>query len=94
MKYEGDSDTSSPANPWKNPEKPGKETGETRKPMNNCCHSNFKDGHQLLLVWKLARYIIIILMITGGTRGVMVIVVGNGHSDTGSSPGRDWLHFT
>ena len=27
-------------------------------------------------------------------RGVMVIVVGNGHGDTSSNPGRDWLHFT
>ena len=26
--------------------------------------------------------------------GVMVIVVGNGHGDTSSNPGRDWLHFT
>ena len=26
---------------------------------------------------------------TGGARGVMVIVVGNGHSDTSSNPGRD-----
>ena len=30
----------------------------------------------------------------GGARGVMVIVLGNGHSDTSSNPGRDWLHFT
>ena len=30
----------------------------------------------------------------GGTRGVMVIVVGNGHGDTSSNPGQDWLHFT
>ena len=29
----------------------------------------------------------------GGARGVMVIVVGNGHSDTSSNLGRDWLHF-
>ena len=27
-------------------------------------------------------------------RGVMVIVVGNGHGDTNSNPGWDWLHFT
>ena len=27
-------------------------------------------------------------------RGVVVIVVGNGHGDTSSNPGRDWLHFT
>ena len=25
--------------------------------------------------------------------GVPVIVVGNGHGDTSSNPGRDWLHF-
>ena len=30
----------------------------------------------------------------GGAHGVMVIVVGNGHGDTNSNPGRDWLHFT
>ena len=30
----------------------------------------------------------------GGARGVMVIVVGNGHGDTISNPGRDSLHFT
>ena len=29
-----------------------------------------------------------------GARGVMAIVVGNGHGDTSSNPGRDWLHFT
>ena len=27
-------------------------------------------------------------------RGVMVIVAGNGHGDTSSNPGPDWLHFT
>ena len=26
---------------------------------------------------------------TGSARGVMVIVVGNGHGDTSSNPGRD-----
>ena len=30
----------------------------------------------------------------GGSRGVVVIVVGNGHGDTSSNPGRDLLHFT
>ena len=29
----------------------------------------------------------------GGARGVLLIVVGNGHGDTSSNPGRDWLHF-
>ena len=28
-----------------------------------------------------------------GARGVMVIVVGNGHGDSSSNPGREWLHF-
>ena len=32
--------------------------------------------------------------VSGGARGVMVIVVGIGHGDTSSNPGRDWLHFT
>ena len=30
----------------------------------------------------------------GGARGVMVIVVRNGHGDTSSNPLRDSLHFT
>ena len=30
----------------------------------------------------------------GSARGVMVIVVGNGHGDTSSNSWRDWLHFT
>ena len=29
----------------------------------------------------------------GVARGVVVIVVGNGHGDTSSNPGRDLLHF-
>ena len=36
----------------------------------------------------------IYIYIYGSARGVMVIVVGNGHGDTSSNPGRDWLHFT
>ena len=32
--------------------------------------------------------------IKGGACGVMVIVVGNGHGDTSSYPGRDWLYVT
>ena len=33
------------------------------------------------------------IIISGGARGVIVIVVGNGHGDTSSNPGRDRLHF-
>ena len=39
-------------------------------------------------------WIIKITKARGGARGVTVIVVGNGHGDTSSNPGRDWLHFT
>ena len=31
---------------------------------------------------------------SGCARGVVVIVVGNGHGNTSSNPGWDWLHFT
>ena len=31
---------------------------------------------------------------SGGASGVMVIVAENGHDDTSSNPGPDWLHFT
>ena len=31
-----------------------------------------------------------IIIIASGARGVMVIVVGYGHDDTSSNPGRDW----
>ena len=43
-----------------------------------------------------SRYYILVQTNTvyGGARGVMVIVVGNGHGDSSSNPGRDWLHFT
>ena len=37
---------------------------------------------------------IIDAIIMGGARGVMVIVIGNGHVDMSSNPGWDWLHFT
>ena len=34
-------------------------------------------------------YTLKLTYILGGARGVMVIVVGNGHGDTSSNPGRD-----
>ena len=33
------------------------------------------------------------IIMCGGARGVMVIVVGYGHGDTSSNPGPDWLNF-
>ena len=32
-------------------------------------------------------------MISGGFRGAMVIIVGNGHGDSSSSPALGCLHF-
>ena len=43
---------------------------------------------------SLSLYIYIYISQLGGTSGVMVIVVGNGHGDTSSNPERYWLHFT
>ena len=31
--------------------------------------------------------------LSGGARGVIVIVLGNEHGDTSSNPGRDWFIF-
>ena len=46
-----------------------------------------------MLVKKLNYDELSSLVIFGGARGVVVIVVGNGHGDTSSNTGRDWLHF-
>ena len=48
--------------------------------------NSFKDNHLQTIYLK--------IIYIGGARGVMVIVIGNGHDDTSSNPGRDWLHFT
>ena len=34
------------------------------------------------------------VIVKRGARGIMVIVLGSGHGDTSSNPGRDRLHFT
>ena len=47
--------------------------------------------------WRVYSSIYIYIYISffyGGAHGVMVIVQGNGHGDTSSIPGWDWLHFT
>ena len=48
---------------------------------------------------SLYSYLVKILFVTehdwwGGACGVMGIFTGNGHGDTSSNSGRDWLHFT
>ena len=50
--------------------------------------SNKKNIHEM--VWKILTNV----NKYGGSRGVVVIAVGNEHGDTSSNPGRDWLHFT
>ena len=44
-------------------------------------------------LWQ-EKYMLLLVTYMGGACGVMVIVVGNGHGDTSSNPGRDWFHFT
>ena len=44
----------------------------------------------IIIIWlHIHKHIVL-----GDACGVMVIVGGNGHGDTSSNPGRDWLHFT
>ena len=54
--------------------------------------------HNFLISQPNSKYLSLLLLsfvvVVVGTRGVMVIVVGNGYRDTSSNPGRDWLHFT
>ena len=41
------------------------------------------------MIGRLVVFYGISTIVLGGARGVMVIVVGNGHGDTSSNPGRD-----
>ena len=55
----------------------------------NSVHEGYKN-----MVNYVGYFCSLLITIRGGARGVMVTVVGNGHGDTSSNPGRDWLHFT
>ena len=61
------------------------------KKQNKTCNDNSK-----IAIWALVKMVAedTRFIIPSGARGVMVIVAGNGHGDTSSNPGRDWLHFT
>ena len=50
--------------------------------------------HTRTNVYSASQFRIRCLYHLGGARGVMVLVVGNGHGNTSSNPGRDWLHCT
>ena len=47
----------------------------------------------LLKFWNIYCLRLVTSICNGGARGVVVIVVGNGHGDMNSNPGCDWLHF-
>ena len=51
--------------------------------------SEFWDQFALIHICGHCVQVYVLLIMTGGARGVMVIVVGNGHGDTSSNPGRD-----
>ena len=51
--------------------------------------SEIDDCHITVFTLFQYIYIYIYIYIYGGARGVMVIVVGNGHGDKSSNPGRD-----
>ena len=48
-------------------------------------YQSFEKGARGVMVIGGARGV----MVIGGERGEMVIIVGNGHGDTSSNPGRD-----
>ena len=51
-------------------------------------------AHPFYFIYILTNIYLYFILYFGGACGVMVIVVGNGHGDTSSNPGRNWLHFT
>ena len=70
-----------------------------RNTRNYICENQITWGHicllRIIIISSCLNHIgVYKLLVSGGARGVMVIVVGNGHGDTSSKPGRDWLHFT
>ena len=73
---------------------------EVNKCVRTCiwlCLLCFVFTYALLLLISLWLYNISYKQLTRelrGARGVMVIIGGNGHGDSSSNPGRDWLHFT
>ena len=66
---------------------------ELFKILNDCQQQLAHDFYQSL-VESMIRHSQTITDVHGGARGVMVIVIGNGHGDMSSNPSRDWLHFT
>ena len=62
-------------------------------------HKYLDHARELKKLWNMKVTIIPIVIgafdtVNKGACGVMIIVIGNGHGDTSSNPGRDRLHFT
>ena len=71
-----------------------KDTSDSHQQVLEKKTSKFKQPLLGLKIDLVAKGLGINHIVSGGARGVMVIVVGNGHGDTSSNPGQDWFHFT
>ena len=62
----------------------------------NCLQTNEYSSYAIMFTFRQIHLgkVWTPLSLLGGAHGVMVIVIGNGHDDTSSNPGQDWLHFT
>ena len=62
-----------------------------QSPFVNRSHTDLKVEVSFLIFIqrKFSLFKRYIYIVTGGARGVMVIVVGTGHGDTSSNPGQD-----
>ena len=74
---------------------PVRRSDQTKNPTENTRRMKIKEKEKTYKYFDLARELYIKgMMIPIWYRGVIVIVVGNGHGDTSSNPGGDWWHFT
>ena len=62
----------------------------SKNPENNPKKIIFDYKFDYELIKECPRGVMVKVLDLGGGRGVMVIVVGNGHGDTSSNPGQDW----
>ena len=71
----------------------------TDQDLVECCILKKHDVFHTIAIPEVMRYetlynILFNSILLGGARGIMVIVIGNGHGNKSSNPGQDWLHFT
>ena len=65
-----------------------------KKKIDKLCQSRTLDGFYCSYLWFVCSMTYQPLWVIKCQNDVVVNVVGNGHSDTSSIPGRDRLHFT